>query len=53
MQHSQRMNAQSEAQSNALAGVQQGGNSTNVSDLITNHLNQIDQQHEAKLREQR
>ena len=49
VQHSQRMNAQSEAQSNALAGVQQGGDSTNVSDLITNHLNQIDQQHEAKL----
>ena len=49
VQHSQRLNAQSEAQSNALAGVQQGGDSTNVSDLITNHLNQIDQQHEAKL----
>ena len=49
VQHSQRLNAQSEARSNALAGVQQGGDSTSVADLITNHLQQIDQQHEAKV----
>ena len=49
VQHSQRWNAQQEAQSNALAGIQQGGDSTKVADLITNNLQQIDQQHEAKV----
>jgi hypothetical protein len=47
VQHSRRWNAQQEAQANALANVQPGGASTRIADLITQHLQRIDQQHEA------
>ena len=49
VQHSQQWHAQQAAQTKAMQGVQQGGDSTKVADLITQRLQQIDQNHEAQV----
>jgi hypothetical protein len=49
VQHSQQWHAQQAAQTKALQGVQPGGDSTKVADLITQRLQQIEQQHEAEV----
>ena len=51
VEHSRSYGTRSEtAQTKTMQGVQQGGDSTKVADLITQRLQQIDQNHEARSR---